>query len=110
MDEQIHESLASQVGTESVVPIPTKSATCEPLKKMEERALALAKECFGVEPSIEDNFDPEYPDENARVVVVSVPGESEDLINRSLSWHRKMIQEFGAASGYITIYVDPQST
>jgi hypothetical protein len=67
------------------------------------------RECYGVAPtSIEDSIDPEYPSMRSRVITVFVRGAAEELVERSMNWHRRMIDEIGSAGDYITICVEPE--
>ena len=61
----------------------------------QEKALAIRAEIFPGPASVEWIFDPSEPEEQWRVIVVSVRGELDQILEKQRQWHRRMFEAFG---------------
>jgi hypothetical protein len=70
-------------------------------------ALRITNDIFPGPTKVEEEFDPEDPEDQWQVVIVPVTGTVKEIVERKSLWHRRMILELGAAGHGITIRVVP---
>ena len=75
----------------------------------EQQALQLATELFPGPAHFEDICDPERPEDQWRMIVVSAQGDSQDVVARTVAWHSRMFTALGERGAHITICVLPEA-